>query len=125
MNRDVIEPPPYLNELSRVVVDAAIEVHRHLGPGLLEVAYERAMRIELTARRIDYATQRSIPIVYKDELVATARVDLLVANALVVEIKSLESIHAVHPKQLLSYLRAGGFRLGLLLNFNVPLMRDG
>ena len=125
MNREPFEPSPYLNELSHNVVGAAIEVHRHLGPGFLEIAYERAMRLELTARGIGYTTQREIPIIYRDEQVATARLDLLIENELVVEIKSLESIHAIHAKQLLSYLRAGGFQLGLILNFNVPVLRDG
>ena len=116
-----------LNRLSSEVIGAAIEVHRHLGPGLLESVYEHCLCTELWARGVAYERQVPVPIVYKGNTVNVdgLRLDVLVGGGLVVEIKAIERVLPVHEAQLLSYLRLSGHHLGLLLNFNVPVMRDG
>ena len=115
-----------LNELSRLVIGAALEVHRELGAGLLEAVYEQCLAHELALLGISVERQLGLPIRYKGiELDAGYRLDLLVANALIVEVKAVESLLPVHSAQLLTYLKLAICRLGLLLNFNVPVMRDG
>jgi len=115
-----------LNELSRVGVDAAFEVHCTLGPGLLESVYERASAFELRLRGLDVQVQVDLPVFYKGvDLELDFRVDLLVESELVIELKSIKEIQDVHFKQTLTYLRLADKRLGLLINFNVPLFRDG
>ncbi|HEX5064417.1 MAG TPA: GxxExxY protein [Kofleriaceae bacterium] len=94
------------------------------GPGFLEHVYEAAMTIELTARRIPFQRQVTFPIYYKDVLVAESRLDLLVAEQLVVELKAVEELRPIHTAQVLSYLRTGEFQLGLLFNFNVYSLRQ-
>ena len=123
MNRN--EPSAELDELARAVIGAAIEVHRTLGPGLLESLYENALAEELRLRRIPFRRQVIIPMVYKDVAIGDARVDLLVADQLVVELKSVRQFDDAHVGQVLGYLRAGGYQLGLLINFNVGRLRDG
>ena len=119
------EPPAHLDELARRVIGAAIEVHRELGPGFLESTYERALRIELSLQQIPFGTQHVVSTYYKGQPIADHRFDLLVAGELVVEIKAVESLAAIHTAQVLSYLKAGGYQLGLLINFNVPLLKNG
>ncbi len=115
-----------LNELSRVGVAAAFEVHCTLGPGLLESVYERASAFELRLRGLDVQVQMDLPVFYKGvDLELDFRVDLLVESELVIELKSIKEIQDVHFKQTLTYLRLADKRLGLLVNFNVPLFRDG
>jgi len=115
-----------LNELSGKIVDAAVEVHRHLGPGLLESVYETCLAKELTGRAVKYQRQAEIPICYKGEpLEVKFKVDLLVEDLIVVEIKSVETILPVHEAQVLTYLKLTGCPLGLLFNFNSKLMKDG
>jgi len=114
------------DRLSERVIGAAIEVHRHLGPGLLESAYAGAMALELHARRIDFSSEVVIPIQYKGIVLdPVLRVDLLVEGQLVVELKAVDAMLPVHHAQVLTYLRVGNFQRGLLVNFNVPLLRDG
>jgi GxxExxY protein len=112
--------------LSQAVIGAAIEVHRILGPGLLESVYQRSLGHELTLRGISHSPQHRLPIAYKelplgDDLV----MDFLVAGELVVELKAVEALAPVHDAQLLTYLKLGGYRKGLLINFNVRLLKDG
>ena len=114
-----------LERCARTVIGGAIEVHRHLGPGLLEAAYEQALLIELRSRGIYVEQQLAIPIMYKGHLVCESRLDLLVEGQLVVELKAVERIAPVHMAQVISYLRAGAFQLALLINFNVAMLRDG
>jgi GxxExxY protein len=114
-----------LNELSRKVIGAAIEVHRRLGAGMPEKGYEGAMCVELTERGIPFERQKLIEIMYKGVLVARGRIDLLVAGILVVEAKSCEVIAPVHRLQVLSYMRIIRQPLGLLINFNVPILKEG
>ena len=114
------------NALSNLIIGAAIEVHRHLGPGLLENAYQAAVEFELALRNIPFERQKELPVVYKGHsLDLDYRLDLLVAGLVVVELKSVQNLDAVHEAQLLTYLRISRCKLGLLLNFNVKLMRDG
>lgn len=114
-----------LDRLSHDVIGAAIEVHRHLGPGFGESIYEEALAIELALRGMPARRQVTIPIHYKDATISEARVDFLVQDALVVELKAVESIHRVHMAQVISYMKAGGLRLGLLINFNVVTLVQG
>jgi len=119
------EPSSQLDDLARAVIGAAIEVHRTLGPGLLESVYENALAIELTLRGMPFKQQQPIALMYKNVAIGDARLDLLVADQLVVELKSVRELDDAHVGQVLGYLRAGGFQLGLLINFNVPRLRDG
>jgi GxxExxY protein len=119
------EPPRYLDELVRDVIGAAIAVHRALGPGFLESIYEAALAMELSTRGIEHERQVAMPVFYRDALVGEHRLDILVAGELVLELKAVDRFTTAHVAQTMSYLRAGGFRLGLLLNFHAGLMRDG
>lgn len=117
--------PPEYNILSERVIGAAIEVHRLLGPGLLESVYENALCIELQARGIEFERQVKIGIEYKGVLIGDGRIDFVIERTLVVEIKAIEALLPIHGAQLLTYLRAGSFRLGLLINFNAGLLTKG
>jgi GxxExxY protein len=115
-----------LNDLSYRVIGAGIAVHRELGPGLDESDYELALSAELDAAGIGHVCQQPIPIIYKEvRLDAGYRIDLLVEGALAIELKSVESIHPVHEAQLLTYLRLAKLKLGLLINFDVPILKEG
>ena len=114
------------NALSGQIIGAAIEVHRHLGPGLLESAYEECLAYELAQRHIPFERQRPVSVHYKEvRLDCGFRVDLLVGGLVVVELKATDKLTSVHQAQVLTYLKLSGCKLGLLLNFNVPVMRDG
>ena len=103
-----------------------MEVHRHLGPGLLESVYETCLADELISCGIEVKKQVHLPVRYKGRVLESAlRLDLLLDNAVIVEVKSIEKIEPVHPAQLLSYLRLTGLRVGLLINFNVSVLKDG
>ncbi len=110
------------SELSHRIIGAAIEVHRHLGPGQLESVYERALAQELAFREIPHRTQVPITVHYKGCCVGEFFADLIVDDKIVVELKAVTALHAVHVAQTLSYLDAAGLRLGLLINFNVPVL---
>ena len=115
-----------LNEVSGEIVDGAIHVHRELRPGLLESTYETCLAYELRERGLTVRTQVPVPIVYRGvRLEQGYRIDMLVEEAVIAEIKTVDGIHTVHEAQLLTHLKHSGHRLGLLLNFDVPLMRDG
>src|SRR5260370_17561121 len=116
-----------LNRLFEAVVDAAFEVHSGLGPGLLESAYKACLAYELSKRGVRALPEVPVPVVYDGKKLADVgyRVDLLVENELILEVKSVEAVAPVHTAQLLSYLRLSKRRLGLLLNFNVVHLRDG
>ncbi len=115
-----------VNEITKAIIGAAIEVHKALGPGLLESAYEECLCRELDLRQIPYKRQQALPVEYKGlKLDCGYRMDLLVAEDVVVEIKAVEALHPIHEAQLLTYLRLGGWKVGLLINFNVPLLKQG
>lgn len=108
------------------VVDAAFQVHKALGPGLLESVYEACLVEELKERSISVESQKALPVMYKGKkLDAGFRIDILAADAVVVEIKAVENLLPVHEAQMLTYLRLSGKRLGYLINFNTPLLKDG
>ena len=114
------------NEIAKQIVDAAFKIHTSLGPGLLESVYEAVMAQELTRRGLHSEEQQALPVVWENiHLEAGFRVDLIVENKVIVEIKSVEAIAPVHRKQLLTYLRLANKRLGILINFDVDLIKDG
>jgi GxxExxY protein len=115
-----------LNRLSEIVIGAAIAVHRELGPGLLESAYEACVRFELLNRGLHVERQKELPVVYRGLKVDCGyRIDLLVDELIILEVKAVKKLLPIHEAQLLSYLKLSGCRLGLLLNFNVRVLRDG
>jgi GxxExxY protein len=115
-----------MNSMSGAVVDSAMTVHSALGAGLLESAYQACLAYELQQRGLQTRTQVPLPVMYKTIKIELAyRIDLLVENQLVVEIKTVNKLLPVHKAQLLSYLKLGGFHAGLLINFNVPHLRHG
>lgn len=115
-----------INELTREIVGSAIEVHRSIGPGLLESIYEECLCKELSLRRIPFEQQRPLPLEYKGlKLECGYRLDILVAKMVVVEVKAVEALLPIHEAQLLTYLKLGGWRVGLLINFNVPVLKQG
>ena len=114
------------NEIATQIVDAAYKIHTTLGPGLLESVYEAVMAEELARRRLRVVRQQAIPVVYENvHLEVGFRADLIVEGKVIIEIKSVEAIAPVHKKQLLTYLRLADKRLGILINFDVELIRDG
>ena len=117
--------PRELNEASEAIIGAAIEVHRHLGPGLLEGVYERALVHELESRGLVVQRQVLVTVTYKDIQIEGQRLDLLVAPGVIVEIKAVEILSRVHQAQLMSYLKSTGYRAGLLINFGQLLLKDG
>jgi GxxExxY protein len=120
------EIPQELDVLASSVVDAAFRIHTVLGPGLLESAYQGCLEIELEKRGVAFVSQGLLPIRYEGVVIEDAyRIDLLVGDRLVVELKSVEQLLPIHSAQLLTYLRLSGSRLGLLINFNAPRIKDG
>lgn len=115
-----------INELSRIIIGCAIEVHKKLGPGLLESAYQECLYYELKNRNLQVLKEKSIPIVYKEiKLDHGYRIDLLVEDKIVIEIKTVEKLTEIHTAQILTYLRLGNYPLGLLLNFNELILKNG
>lgn len=109
-----------------MIIGAAIEVHKHLGPGLLESAYEEPMAHELTLRSIPFERQKPLPVVYKGvRLESGYRLDFLVGGLVVVELKAVDKLAPIHEAQMLTYLRLAGCKLGLLLNFNTIRLKEG
>ena len=119
------EPEDQVDQTARAVIGAAIEVHRHLGPGLQEPLYAPALHIELSLRKIPFETEVLLPVHYKGHPVGKRKIDLLIDKCLVVELKSVEALSPIHKAQLICYLRLLRKQLGLLINFNVPLLKDG
>jgi GxxExxY protein len=115
-----------LNKITEAIIGAAIEVHRNLGPGLLESAYRECLRYELLQRGYEVLQEVPLPLIYKGmKLDCGYRLDILVNDAVIVEIKSVESLAPIHEAQLLSYLKISGGKIGLLLNFNVKMLKHG
>jgi GxxExxY protein len=114
-----------INQLTEKIIGCAIEVHRVLGPGLLESVYEEALAVELDSAKLSYRRQAPIPILYKGRVVGDFRLDLLVNDAVIVEIKSVARFDPIYEAQVLTYLRATGKKIGLLINFNSRLVHDG
>ncbi len=115
-----------INQLSSKIIGAAIQVHKALGPGLLESAYEECICYELSYQGFSFERQKPLAINYKGvKLDCGYRLDIVVENTIILELKSCEKIEPIHKAQLLTYLKLSGLNLGLILNFNVPVMRDG
>jgi GxxExxY protein len=124
--QDRQEPSAEIDALARQIVDAGLKVHRALGPGLLESAYEHCLAHELGLRGLAVRRQVPLPVVYEGlRLDAGYRLDLVVVGAIVVEVKAVEALSRLHEAQLMTYLKLSGCRLGFLMNFNVPLFKDG
>ncbi|MFH0988669.1 MAG: GxxExxY protein [bacterium] len=119
------EPDEAIDELAHRVIGAAIEVHRILGPGFLESVYEEALCAELTIRSLSFKRQVPISIEYKGHCVGEGRIDLIIHDKIIIELKAVEAFAPIHMAQLLSYLRATGIQLGLLINFQAALLREG
>jgi GxxExxY protein len=117
--------PPDLEDLIRQTIGCCIVVHRELGPGLLEKVYPRAIALELRSRNIPHSTEKAIPIRYRGTLICHQRIDLLIDNRLVLEVKAVERLAPIHVAQVINYLRVTGTRAGLLINFNVPILKQG
>jgi len=119
------EPSEYLDKLAYEVISAAMEVHRTLGPGFLESVYEEALCFELAERGIAFERQVEVSVKYKGHAVGKGRLDLLIEKKLIVELKTVEKIAPIHQAQVISYLKATGLQLGLLINFKVPMLKQG
>lgn len=116
----------YEKELTSQIIGAAMEVHRVLGPGLLESTYQTCLAQELVLRGLSFEQEKPLPVVYKDvKLDCGYRLDFLVEGKVVVELKAVEQIHPVYEAQLITYLKLTGCKVGLLINFNVPVLKDG
>ena len=111
--------------LTYQIIGAAIEVHRVLGPGLLERVYEDALCVELEERKIRYERQKNIEINYKGRMIGDLIADVIVENRVIVELKSVESLLPIHTAQLLTYLKLTNLKVGLVINFNIPILKDG
>lgn len=116
---------PDLDELAERVIGMCLAVHTELGPGMNEGVYVRACQLEFEANGVTYDSERPVPIRYHGRLICTQRIDLLVENRLILEAKSVDRIHPIHVAQAVSYLRATGLRLALVVNFNVYALRHG
>ena len=114
------------NEISGIIVDSSIKIHKQLGPGLLESVYEEILSYELTREGLSCKRQVGIPVVYDNmKMELGFRADIIVNNKVIIELKSVETVLDVHKKQLLTYLKVSGLKLGLLINFNVNLLKNG
>ncbi len=115
-----------INELTEQIIGAAMDVHRSLGPGLLETAYEECLCHELNLRKIEFERQVALPVTYKGvKLDCGYRIDILVANTVVVEIKAVKALEPIYQAQVMTYLKMGSWKVGLLFNFNSILLKDG
>jgi GxxExxY protein len=120
-----MEPARSADRVVHAIIGAALEIHRTLGPGFLESVYEEALSVELTLRGVWYERQTEIEISFKDHQVGRGRLDLLVESLVIVELKAIDSLAPIHTAKMISYLKATGLQLGLIINFNVPLLKDG
>jgi GxxExxY protein len=115
-----------LNEITEQIIGSAINVHRVLGPGLLESAYEACLAFELVSRGLKIEQQRALPVIYRDvKLDCGYRLDLVVENSIVIELKAVEHLLPIHRAQLLSYLKLSGLKVGLLINFHTKMLKGG
>ena len=114
------------NQLTSKIIGAAIEVHKHLGPGLLEHAYHESLAYELSQRGLNVVSEKSLPVIYKTlEIKNGYRVDLIIENSVIVEVKAIDRVMDVHRSQILTYMRMAECKTGLLINFHVKLLKEG
>jgi len=122
----MVEPSPEHDRVAREIVDSALTVHSSLGPGLLESVYEECLAYELRSRNVEVATQVALPVIYREVTIdAGFRMDMVVSNLVIVEIKAVDRLMPIHEAQLLTYLKLSRKRLGLLINFNSVRVKDG
>jgi GxxExxY protein len=115
-----------LNGITKSIIGAAIQVHRSRGPGLLESAYQACLAFELDKRRLRFEQQKPLPLIYQDvKLDCGYRIDLLVEGCVLIEVKSIDAIAPIHEAQVITYLRLSGCKVALLINFNMPVLKDG
>ena len=114
-----------MNELTGEIISACITVHRELGPGLLEAFYQRALAFELSARGVTHDVERTFPVTFRGQVLGHQRIDLVVDERVIVELKAVDRVGPVHFAQAISYLRATGLHVALLINFNVPVLKAG
>lgn len=115
-----------INQITERIIGAAIEVHKALGPGLLESSYETCLAYEFACQGLAFEQQKSMPVVYKDiQLDAGYRLDFLVEDQVIVELKAVDMLRPIHRAQIISYLKLSGCKIGLLINFNVPVLKNG
>jgi GxxExxY protein len=115
-----------INQITEKIIGCAIEVHKHLGPGLLESAYEECLVFELGKTGFKVERQKPVPVIYKEiKLDCGYRIDILVENSVIIELKSVDSLNPIHSAQILTYMRFSGKEIGLLINFNVSLLKQG
>lgn len=114
-----------LNKITEKIIGCSIEVHKALGPGLLESVYEKALCIELEEQGINFEKQKILPVKYKDQVIGEFKIDIVVENSVVVELKSVERFDPLFESQILSYMKLGKYKLGLLINFNSRLLKQG
>lgn len=119
------EPDSRLNILTETIIGSAIEVHRALGPGFLESTYEEALAVEFDERGVAFARQYPVGMHYKGREIGHGRLDYLIEDCVVVELKAIDQLAPIHTAQVISYLKATGLQVGLLINFNVEVLRDG
>jgi GxxExxY protein len=119
------EPDLAMDALTERIIGAAIEVHRRVGAGLDEVLYENALCVEFNLRGINFVRQPLIPVEYKGQIIGEKKLDLIVQGKVIVELKAVEQLAPVHKAQIRTYLKITGLKIGLLINFNVPFLRDG
>ena len=114
------------NEIGKIVVDSALKVHKELGPGLLESTYEACLLFELQNKGLKVVQQKALPVIYQDfKLDCGYRIDLMIEDKVIIEIKSVETLNEIHMAQIITYLRLSGCKLGFLINFNVVLIKQG
>ena len=114
------------NEITKIVFESGLQIHKTIGPGLLESAYEECLYFDLVNAGLEVEKQKSLPLIYKEiKLDADYRVDFLIGNKVIIEIKSIEALHPIHTAQVLTYLKLSNCKLALLINFNVLLFKDG
>ncbi len=116
---------PEINHLTDQIIGAAIEVHRTLGPGFLESTYEKALSIELNLRNVAHVCEAPVSLTYKNRPVGEGRLDMLVSGQVIVELKAIDKLAPIHHAQVISYLKATGHPIGLLINFNAEVLKDG
>jgi GxxExxY protein len=115
-----------INKITEIIIGCAIDIHKSLGPGLLESAYEKCLIYEINEHKLSVKQQVPLPVKYKNvQLDCAYRLDLLIEDCVVIELKSVEAVMPIHKAQLLSYLKLSGFKVGLLINFNVNILKDG
>jgi len=115
-----------INEITCKIIGCAIEVHKHLGPGLLESAYEECLIFELQNSGLRVESQKPVPVIYKEKKLDYGyRIDILIENVVLIELKSVDALNPVHEAQILTYMKFAGIRTGLLINFNIKMLRNG